>query len=204
MVQINCECGKFKAEISSFPKETPGRCVCYCDDCQTYLHYIGRSEFLDANGGTEIIPVYPADFKILQGHDKLMCVRLGPKGLYRWSTSCCKTPVGNVMPKFPWVGTIGNVYNTQDPSYLEKNLGKIKSRIFGKFAYGTLPEGISQKTRFKDLVTIFPFLLKGFLKGKGKKSPFFKEDGMTAIVEPYVLAREERNQIRTKLGFAKV
>lgn len=68
-MNIQCECGKFRAELEKFPKNTPGRAICYCDDCQTYLHYLGRSDLLDSAGGTQIIPVYPSEMKVLQGLD---------------------------------------------------------------------------------------------------------------------------------------
>ena len=88
MTKLRCDCEKFKAELSNFPKNSAGRSVCYCDDCQTFLHYLKRSELLDVNGGSEIIPVYPSDFKIIQGKNLLACVRLSPKGPFRWYTSC--------------------------------------------------------------------------------------------------------------------
>jgi hypothetical protein len=59
-MKIQCECGAFSATLNAFPKATPGRLVCYCDDCQSYLHHLGRADLLDANGGTEVIPAYPA------------------------------------------------------------------------------------------------------------------------------------------------
>ena len=34
--------------------------VCYCDDCQAFLHYLGRADLLDALGGTDIVQMAPA------------------------------------------------------------------------------------------------------------------------------------------------
>jgi hypothetical protein len=204
MTEVQCECGQFKATIESFPKQTAGRCVCYCDDCQTYLYYLGKENLLDPAGGTEIIPVYPKNFKVLQGQNLLKCVRLSEKGLYRWYVSCCKTPIGNVVPKFPWVGTINRIYTSKEPKYLENSLGKIKSRIYGKYSKGPRPEGLSDKTSFKDLKAIIPFVFNGFLKGKAKPSPFFEGDGTVPISEPQILSTEERNKIREKIGFPKI
>lgn len=204
MTQVQCECGKFKAEIKKFPKDTAGRCVCYCDDCQTYLHYLGKSNLADSAGGSEIIPVYPTNFKILQGQELLSCVRLSPQGLFRWYTSCCKTPVGNLMAHFPWIGTYNRIYTVQDPHFVEKSLGKIKSRIQGKFARGTKPKGTSDKMGIKDAMAVVPFILKGFLTGKAKGSPLFENDGTTPIIKPTILSLEERNAIREKIGFPKL
>lgn len=203
-MRVQCECGKFKAEILTFPDNTPGRCVCYCDDCQTYLHSIGRDDLMDAAGGAEIIPVYPENFKIVEGADQLKCTRLSPKGLYRWWTGCCRTPVGNMMAGFPWIGMSDLIFNSKDRSTLERSLGPIKSRINGKFARGERPDGTSEKTGFKDLVVILPFVLKGLFQKKSKNSPFFKEDGKTPVVEPEVMSLETRNRHRKELGFKPI
>ena len=37
---------------------TVNRVVCYCDDCQAFLHYLKRADLLDAHGGTDIVQVY--------------------------------------------------------------------------------------------------------------------------------------------------
>lgn len=201
-MNIQCECGKFQAELTNFPKNSPGHLGCYCDDCQTYLHYLGRADLLDQAGGTAIIPVYPSEIKITQGQEFLKCTRLGPKGMFRFSTSCCNTPVGNCRPGFPWVGLVHRVFTVRDPDYLRKTLGPIKSAIYGQYAKGTPVEGTSSKLTFKDFKAVAPFLLKGFLFGKAKPSPFFLNGSNTPVVEPKMLSLNERNSIRQKLGFA--
>src|SRR6476646_2142775 len=103
-MEIQCECGRFRAELTSFPRNTPGRLACYCDDCQTYAHFLGRADLLDAAGGTEVVPAYPAEVKFVAGKELLACTRLSPRGMFRWSTTCCNTPIANTMPGFPWAG----------------------------------------------------------------------------------------------------
>jgi hypothetical protein len=200
-MQIQCECGKFRAQLEKFPRNTPGRLACYCDDCQTYAHYLDRVDLLDAAGGTEVVPVYPVDMKILEGRDVIKCVRLSPNGLYRWYAGCCNTPVAATRPGFPWLGLVHRVYGVKDPGYLDRTLGPVKSRIMGRFAQGTPPSGTAAKIDFKGFLTVFPFLFKGVLTGKSRHSPFFEHDGRTPIVAPIVVSAAERNAIRRKLGF---
>ena len=197
-MKIQCDCKKFQAEVANFPKHTPGHTVCYCIDCQTYLHKLGRPEILDYAGGTDIIPVYPQDLHIESGKEHLGCLRLSPKGLHRWYVSCCNTPIGNLMPKFPWVGLVGHVF-TADPKKLDEIVGPVKSRIHGQYATQTPPVGTSAKTTWSDLFVILPFLLKGFLTGKAKPSPFFAEDQVTPIKQPQIVSLDERNRIRASL-----
>lgn len=192
-MEIQCECGKFRAELTGFPKNTPGRLKCYCDDCQAYLHYLNRTDLLDENGGTEIIPAYPAEIKFIAGKEYLKCTRLRPKGMYRFSTKCCNTPVANTRLGQAWAGVHRRVYTVKDPDRLDKELGPIKSSIMGKYAKGTPPAGTPQTFDFKGMALVMPYLLKGKLLGKGKSSPFF-ENGRS-IVEPKVLSPEERSNL---------
>jgi hypothetical protein len=173
-MQIQCECGQFKAEIKNFPKETPGRVGCYCDDCQMYAAYLNRTDILDSAGCTEIVPNYPLNISIIQGQDVLKCVRLYEKGMFRWSTTCCNTPIGNTRPKHPWMGLHAIVFNQKNKSDLGDTLGPIKSRVMGKFAKGAPAKGTPDNLDFKAIRTVMPFLLKGFLLGKSKSSPFLK------------------------------
>src|SRR3954471_8653457 len=134
-MQIQCECGKFRAELTNFPKSTPGRLVCYCDDCQSYLHYLKRADLLDVHGGTEIIPNYPADVKIVAGKELVKCTRVKPDGMFRFSTSCCNTPIANTQPGRPWAGFHRRMFSKA----VEDSLGPVKSSIMGKYAKSTPP-----------------------------------------------------------------
>jgi hypothetical protein len=78
-------------------------------------------------------------------------------------------------------------------------LGPVKSRIMGRFASATPPAGTSAKLSLGDMWVVMPFVLKGFLLGKKKGSPFFEADRKTPIVKPYVMSLEERNAIRSRL-----
>jgi hypothetical protein len=188
-MEIQCECGKFRAKLKAFPRHTPGRLVCYCNDCQAYLHHLQRDDLLDANGGAEVIPAYPADVDILSGREQLKCTRLSPKGAFRFSTACCNTPIVGVSPKAPWASFPRCVYPAKE---LDQALGPVRSRVFGRDAKGTPPAGTAKKLNLKAVITVLPFMLKGKLFKKAKPSPFFAEDGVTPIVVPHVLSQAER------------
>jgi hypothetical protein len=192
-MEIQCECGKFRAELTHFPRNSPGRLKCYCNDCQAFLHYLKRADLLDENGGTEIVPAYPADIKLITGKDFIKCMRLSPTGMFRFFSTCCNTPIANTAPKRPWAGIHRRMYTVKDPNKLDKELGPVKSSIMGKYAKGTPPPGTPQKFNFKGIATVMPFILKGKLLGKSKPSPFFEND--EAIVVPKVLTSEERSML---------
>jgi len=185
-MQIACDCGQFKAELMAFPKNSPGRLMCYCDDCQQYLHKLERTDLLDDYGGTEVIPVYPADIKFLQGAEKLQCNRLAKRGNNRWSTTCCNSPIANTPAGIPWAGLFHQTYTRTDANFLEK-LGTVRSRINGKYAREGVPFTISPKIGFTAMLTVMPFIIKGKLLKKHLNSPFFEADNRTPIHPPRVL-----------------
>ena len=187
-MEIQCECGKFRARLNAFPNNTPGRLVCYCDDCQSYLHHLKRDDLLDANGGTEVIPAYPADVEILGGLEYLQCTRLSPTGTFRFSTSCCNTPIVNTRPNKPWAGFLHCVYSAG----VDQMLGPVRSRIMGRYAKGTPPSGTPERFNLRAMLSVMPFILKGKLLKKARPSPFFNKDGITPIVVPRILNETER------------
>ncbi|MCQ0969680.1 DUF6151 family protein [Paracoccus sp. TK19116] len=186
VMRISCDCGTFQAELTRFPDHTPGRLVCYCRDCQSFLNRLGRHDLLDDHGGTEVIPVYPSEIWIVSGVDQLQCNRLSPNGIYRWSVRCCNSPIGNMRAGIPWFGILHNAFHAADPN-APKRLGPVRARIYGRDAIGQPPFPISHKIGFRDMLAVLPFILKGRLAGKTKGSPFTQDDGITPIVEPRLL-----------------
>ena len=75
--------------------------LCYCSDCQAYLHYLDRADLLDAHGGSDVVQVAPSSLTFTQGEQHIKGLRLTETGLYRWYAGCCHTPLGNTMK--PWL-----------------------------------------------------------------------------------------------------
>src|SRR5215471_8304503 len=108
---LRCSCGRVRGVGTNVSPSTVNRIVCYCDDCQAYLHHLGRADLLDAHGGSDIVQVAPACLHYTRGSDLIVGVRLLPKGLYRWYASCCKTPLGNTAsPAIPFVGILAQAF----------------------------------------------------------------------------------------------
>jgi hypothetical protein len=179
-VKIHCDCGKFEAELTG---PNTGRLACYCADCQAFAEKLGRADILDEFGGTQVVAVYPGNYKVLKGHEYLKLNKLSEKGLHRWSVSCCNSPVGNTVRAFPWVGIPHQAF---DKEVLE-SMGPVKCRIMGKDCKGEPPFKISNKMSLRDAFHVMPFILKGKLFKTYRGSPFFKEDGKTPIAEATIL-----------------
>src|SRR5690349_9274547 len=97
-VELRCRCGEVGGRVKDAAPGAVNRVVCYCDDCQAFAHHLGRADLLDAQGGTDIVQVAPpASLVFDRGSDRIVGLRLTPKGLYRWYAISCKTPVGNTV-----------------------------------------------------------------------------------------------------------
>src|SRR5262252_7536621 len=95
--ELECRCGKVKGRVTGASPEAANRVVCYCDDCQAFLHYLGRADLLDPHGGSDIVQVAPSSLSFERGSEQVVGMRLSPKGMYRWYAACCKTPLGNTV-----------------------------------------------------------------------------------------------------------
>lgn len=184
MTTITCPCGTFKGAVRHLPEESVGRMVCYCSDCRRFMAKIGREDELDPSGGLEFVTVYPGNIQFTAGQDKLSCQRLSEKGLNRWVVTCCGTAVGTSTPKLPFLGLIHSVFSPAD----REALGPVKHRLFGCDAVGEPPAGTPDKASLSTMASIGLFILKGYIKGKGKDNPFFKADQQTPISAVTVLA----------------
>src|SRR5690348_17955313 len=108
---LRCRCGEVRGVVTDVAPNTVNRVVCYCDDCQAFLHYLGRADLLDAHGGSDIVQVAPASLSFERGADRIAGLRLTPKGLHRFYATCCKMPLGNTVgPAIPFVGKIGRAH----------------------------------------------------------------------------------------------
>src|SRR5262245_65179137 len=68
---LSCRCGEVRGLVTRVSPNTVNRVVCYCDDCQAFLHHLGRAELLDAQGGTDIVQIAPGSLSFIQGKERL-------------------------------------------------------------------------------------------------------------------------------------
>jgi hypothetical protein len=175
------------------------RSVCYCDDCQVFAHYLERAgDVLDAHGGTQAFPLMPAQITISEGAAQLRCVRLGPKGLYRWYAGCCRTPVASTSRAgFPMAILVRNFVGLDDAS-CERAFGPIRARIMARFAIGTPPPDAHPKVPPAFVLRVLTRMVRGWLSGAAQPSPFFDPAGQPrASVQ--VLEKAQRIALRQRV-----
>jgi hypothetical protein len=172
--------------------------LCYCDDCQAYAHALGRADLLDASGGSDIVQVAPSSLTVDEGADRIVCLRLTAKGLYRWHTRCCKTPLGNTLgPALPFVGIPRQTFEAAGV-HVEAVFGPPAGSILGKFAVGAPPEG-STKVKVPFLARTLRLVFGWKLSGKAHPHPFFDRAG-TPRYPITVLSVAERDELRPLCG----
>ena len=188
---IRCYCGTVRGILTGVSARIGNRVVCYCDDCQAFANFLSTDcDILDANGGTDIFQVSPARLAFRQGKDQLACLRLTPKGLLRWYTACCHTPIGNTLPtgKLPFIGLIHSCMDPGDRS-LDEILGPVRMRVMTQYAIGDLAGGKTYD-RFP-LFSMFPFmwkLLQWRIRGDHIYSPFFDPVTGEPMAAPQIIS----------------
>lgn len=186
-IPLRCQCGAVQGTALGINGELGTHAVCYCDDCQSFARALGRSAaILDANGGTEVFQM-PVDALVLtKGIEHVRCLRLTPKGTWRWYADCCKTPIGNTFgPAWPFVGLIHNFIALG--SKRESLLGPVRGYWFTRYAHGELT---AAQRRLADRPAL---MLKSLWKvlcwkiqGRNKPSPFFNSKGQ-ALSPPRIM-----------------
>lgn len=176
-VLLACQCGSVEGQLT-LDDTTRFHLVCYCCDCQAYAQQLQQADtLLDEHGGTELVQTYPANMQITQGHQHIACMKLSEKGIYRWYTRCCHTPIGNTVrsAKLPFVGIPVAFMRFESASQKKQLLGPIAFKVFAKYGQGQMPEEAYAKVPFVFLRQTVGFLLNGFWFNKQRPSPFFRD-----------------------------
>lgn len=199
-VELGCRCGAIHGRVKGVAPETVNRTLCYCDDCQAFLFYLGRAELMDSQGGTDIVQVAPAMVSFDRGTENIVGLRLAPKGLHRWYARCCKTPLGNTRPPLPFVGIPPEAFRSAaDAGRRDELFGKVRGAAFGKFAKGGPPEGSTQLP-LKLIAHSARLLLGWQLSGQAWPHPFFERHPRAERYPVTTLSAEERNALRSQCG----
>lgn len=186
-LSLKCRCGCVTGVVHDVQPGRGNRLICYCRDCQAFARHLNvESEVLNPYGGTEVLQLPPSLIDIERGVEHLSCLRLSEKGLYRWFTSCCNTPIGNTVGlKIPFVGLVHSFIDPEQD--VDLKIGPLFGAVYTKQAVGNLPE--EMKGTKSQAAIMFRILRRVFvwkLFAKGRPTPFFDERG-EPIVKPRIV-----------------
>jgi len=197
--RIACRCGQVQGQVTNARPGAVNRAVCYCDDCQAFAHFLGRADLLDGRGGTDIVQIAPASLTITAGEELIEGLRLTPKGLLRCHSTCCQTPLGNmVRPSIPFVGLVTKLFETagQSPDLI---LGPSRGAVMPEFAIGG-PRQSAQRTSLGLILTSIAKVLWWAITGKGQPNPFFAAGSDEPRYPVKILTPAQREALRPLCG----
>ncbi len=193
-VPLQCACGKLKGTAVAISPSAGTRVFCYCDDCQAYARFLGRSDILDPSGGTDLYQTAPSRVR-LTSSDTLACVRLSAQGMHRWYCSECKSPVGITMgPRVPFVGLVHGIF-ALDRGSRDDVLGPPLARVQTRFATGEHPVQSGRFSVVRVVARTIRLLATWWLTRAGSPSPFFDAATGAPSAPPRVLTAEERRAL---------
>lgn len=133
----------------------------------------------------------------MQGTEHLACMRLTDKGMLRWYTTCCNTPIGNTMANFK-VSFVGLIHTclTSDKtqkSALEAAFGPVRMVCSAELAkpQSSPPMPLKFSGLAKAIVRVAMMMLRARLDGGYKETPFFNASSGQPIVNPTILSKAE-------------
>jgi hypothetical protein len=197
-LSLRCTCGDLRGWLRSAGPRSGNRCICYCDDCQSFAYFLERAEaILDAHGGTDIFQTSPARLEITAGVQHLACMQLRPGSrVVRWYASCCRTPIGNTPAahRIPFVGVIHSCMDLNATgSSLDAVLGPVRGSVFRRFARGDQTE-LPERLPVVQILRLARMVLVARLRRDRLRSPFFDSTGKLKVA-PRVLSAEELRSV---------
>lgn len=199
-IELLCRCGTVQGRVSAESVSVINRAVCYCRDCQAFVHWLQRPDLLDAQAGSDIVQVAPSSLRFERGHERIRSVRLSDNGLFRWYANCCNSPVGNTLrPSIPFVGILVHAF-AGGPSAADTTFGPSRGYAFGEHATGALPAD-AQRFPLRMVIRALARVLSVRMRGETWPHPFFARDGRPRF-PTQVLNAAERDALRPLCGRA--
>lgn len=123
-------------------------------------------------------------------------MRLGPTGMLRFYSACCRSPLGNTLgsARIPFVG-VHTSFLAASAVELERALGE-SIGVQAEFAIGGVPANASRGTPFRLMRRVLPFLAAGFLRGEHAPNSLYDVATGAPVSEPKVLTTSERDALR--------
>lgn len=186
-LKLKCNCGKVAGIAHNIKPGYGNRLICYCKDCQAFAKHLKRdADTLDSYGGTDILQLPPSLIEIQQGFENISCLRLSNKGLYRWFTACCNTPIGNTVGlNLPLIGVIHTFI--QSDQNIDAKIGPVAGSVYTEHAVSELPLKLNHsQSKLGIILRVLRKILIWKITGKGNPNPFFDRTGKP-VVKPCVV-----------------
>lgn len=198
-VPVKCSCGKVTGMIRGLEAANSNHVRCPCAGCQSYAHYLGRADdMLDEGGYSNIFQINPASFEIHDGMDQVAGVRITDTGPIRWYADCCKTPLGNTLPRggvaFLGVLPICTGHKGTSNAVVEM-VGPVRA-----VANEKRKQSLGEKLKsWGMLMHLIRLMLWWRVSGGKSWKPFFDKETLRPIKKPIKLTDAERAALEAKV-----
>jgi hypothetical protein len=195
-LKLQCRCGALRGVAVGVAPRNSNHCVCYCDDCQAFIHFLDCADVLDAYGGTHVLHLSPARVSFAAGTERIALMRLSAKGMLRWYASCCRTPIGNTLTSaaMPFMALTSAFVH--EPATA---LGPVRGRSFPEMAKGgraAVPrDGLPMPFM---VARVMLLMLSWRLRGDHRRSPLFDAATGQPRAVARVLEAAEREELRRR------
>lgn len=199
---IRCACGAVRGMFEGALPQSATYFVCYCRDCRAFAYFLGAEKrALDAAGGAPILQVRTPRISFSSGREKIACVRVTPKGVYRWFAACCRTPIANSPPlAAPPFLTLHACMITSDES--PDAIGPVRGSVFAKSANGGGAGALHPPAGAITILAALSRMAMGLLAGDGRRSPFLDPISRELLARPIALSAEERAAVDARMDAA--
>jgi Family of unknown function (DUF6151) len=195
---LRCRCGHVRGVASEVSPHSGFRIVCNCKDCQAFVRFLDRPDVLDTAGGTDIFQMPAGHVRLTTGTNTVRCLRLSTRGVFRWYTDCCRTPIANTAAsaRFPVAALIHSFIDPEASSrFRDDVLGPPLCRIYERSAAGPLPPAAPAPRSFGLFVHRASMILGWWMRGLARPSAFFEDDANAPRSVPRVLTPSERDAL---------
>ncbi len=130
-----------------------------------------------------------------RGLERLHCVSLAPKGLYRWCAACCRTPIGNTPcnQKLSYLGLVRGCVDVSADA-LDSALGPARMKVSTDSALERMHS--TPRETLRGLVKVVRNVGGARLSGGYRENPFFRAGTARPLVAPTVLSFEQWTSLR--------
>ncbi|MEM6491355.1 MAG: DUF6151 family protein, partial [Pseudomonadota bacterium] len=179
-IALRCACGTVRGALAHDGPGDVARVICHCADCRGWARTTATADqFVDSDGGVDLIQVAPARARFDAGTDQLVWRRMTPKGPYRFHAACCGAAIGVTAPS-PAFAHLSLPLSVVDVAAdaRDARFGRPWGRIFAKDATRPVEGASVYKRASPGLALRFISRLLGHrLRGRAKPHPLFTANG---------------------------
>ena len=195
---FSCQCRSLAGTVELPDLQSLTRLICYCEDCQAFARHLRPEKpVLGPHGGSDMVQMSPAHFRINRGMEKLGNLRLTETGIYRWYATCCNSALCTTPqnPAMPYVGLLTNNLVGR-PKTLDNRVGPVSFGVCAGRQYPISAEWpVSRGVGFRGMSRTLLNIGRWRMAGDHTRSQLIDAESGKPLIEPYTLSDIEHSSL---------